>query len=79
MLTPRRQHQPADCGSRTGACPEAAEFPPFDADYIVTVSDTLQFQLVVANASPDKEFVYEECLHTYFAVGDIGAVSVTLD
>jgi D-hexose-6-phosphate mutarotase len=62
---------------RLGACPEAAEFPPFVADYIVTVSDTLQLQLVIANASSDKEFVYEECLHTYFAVGDIEAVSVT--
>lgn len=57
-------------------CPEAAGFPPFTADYIVTVSDTLELKLVITNSSPDKEFTFEECLHTYFTVGDISAVSV---
>lgn len=57
-------------------CPYAADFTPFTADYIVTVSETLELQLVITNSSPDKEFTFEECLHTYFTVGDIGAVSV---
>ncbi len=57
-------------------CPEAADFTPFTAEYIVSISDTLELQLVITNSSPDKELVFEECLHTYFAVGDIGGVSV---
>ncbi len=61
---------------RLPECPEASGFTPFTADYIVTVSDTLELQLVITNSSPDKEFTFEECLHTYFTVGDIGAVSV---
>jgi glucose-6-phosphate 1-epimerase len=56
--------------------PEASSFPPFAADYVVTVSDTLTLQLVVTNNSPDTEFAFENCLHTYFAVGDISAVSI---
>jgi len=54
-----------------------AGFPPFTADYIVTVGDVLELQLVVSNASSDRELVFENCLHTYFAVGDISAVFIT--
>jgi glucose-6-phosphate 1-epimerase len=57
-------------------CPEASSFPPFTADYVVTVSDTLALQLVVTNNSPDVEFTFENCLHTYFAMADISAVSI---
>ncbi len=56
---------------------ETAGFPPFTADYLVTVSDTLTLQLSVTNNSKDKEMTFEECLHTYFHVGDISAVSIT--
>jgi glucose-6-phosphate 1-epimerase len=56
--------------------PEASGFTPFTADYIVTVGDTLELQLVITNSSPDKELTFEECLHTYFTVGDISAVSI---
>lgn len=45
--------------------------------YVVTVSDTLTLQLTVANASPSVPVTFESCLHTYFNVGDIGAVSIT--
>lgn len=61
---------------RLPTVPEAAEFTPFSADYVVTVSDKLELELVITNLSKDKEFAFEECLHTYFAVGDIGEVSV---
>jgi glucose-6-phosphate 1-epimerase len=44
-------------------------------EYVVTVSDTLSAELIVTNKSAPK-FVFENCLHTYFTVGDIGAVSV---
>jgi len=45
--------------------------------YVVTVSDTLTMELIVANASSDALLSFESCLHTYFEVGDIGAVSIT--
>jgi len=57
--------------------PEAASFPPFTAEYIVTVNAALRLQLVVTNRSPDREFLFENCLHTYFEVGDSAAVSIT--
>lgn len=49
---------------------------PFLADYVVTVSESLILQLVVANKSRDEEFAFEDCLHTYFEVGDITAISI---
>jgi len=56
--------------------PEAATWPPFAAYYIVTVTDQLALELVVVNASPDQTFTFENCLHTYYAVGDINSVTV---
>ncbi len=53
-----------------------AGFPPFTADSLVTVGDALELQLTVSNASPDRELIFENCLHTYFSVGDISAVSI---
>jgi glucose-6-phosphate 1-epimerase len=58
-------------------CPEASSFPPFNTDFIVTVSDSLTLELLVTNNSHDEEFTFENCLHTYFEVGEIGAVSIT--
>lgn len=57
--------------------PEAAAVPPFTLDYIVTVSQSLGLQLVVTNNSKDREFVFENCLHTYFAVADVTAISIS--
>jgi glucose-6-phosphate 1-epimerase len=56
--------------------PEASGFPPFTADYIVTVKDALTVQLVVKNNSLDDELAFENCLHCYFEVGDISAVAI---
>ena len=56
---------------------EAAAYPPFTAEYIVTVSETLALELVVTNQSKAEAFEFEECLHTYFSVDDISAVSIT--
>ncbi len=55
---------------------DAQGFPPFTAEYTVTVSDTLALQLSVTNNAAEKDLVFESCLHTYFQVGDISAVSV---
>lgn len=56
--------------------PAAAAFPKFSVNYSVTVGKTLAAELTVANLSR-QDFVFEDCLHSYFAVGDIAAVSVT--
>jgi D-hexose-6-phosphate mutarotase len=53
-----------------------AMWPPFTANYVVTVTDKLMLELFVTNRSRDQQFNFENCLHTYFHVGDIGQVSV---
>ncbi len=54
-----------------------ATWPPFLANYVVTVTDALTLELIITNASADQNFTFETCLHTYFAVGDIAGVSIT--
>lgn len=53
-----------------------AMWPPFTANYVVTVTDKLTLELIVTNRSRDQIFSFENCLHTYFNVGDISQVSV---
>ena len=77
-----KEFTPAPDGSvsvrlRLPDCPEAAGFPAFTADYIVTVNQSLTLQLVVTNQSRDAEFTFENCLHTYFDVGDVTAISIS--
>jgi glucose-6-phosphate 1-epimerase len=60
---------------RMPKCDESPECPACAVDYLVKVSDTLTTELVVMNQSV-REFTFENCLHTYFVVGDIGAVSI---
>lgn len=55
---------------------EMAAFGLFTADYFVTVGRELRLGLTVANCS-DCELAMEDCLHTYFAIGDISEISVT--
>jgi D-hexose-6-phosphate mutarotase len=57
--------------------PAAALFQKFSADYSITIGKTLTAELTVANLSPHQDFTFENCLHSYFAVGDISAISVT--
>ena len=57
-------------------CPETAAYPPFIAEYVVTVSEQLTLELIVTNKSATDNFEFEDCLHTYFFVEDITAVSV---
>jgi glucose-6-phosphate 1-epimerase len=56
-------------------CDDSPECPACTVDYVVTVGDALAVELVIINRSA-REFTFENCLHTYFAVGDIGAVKV---
>jgi D-hexose-6-phosphate mutarotase len=45
-------------------------------EFIVTVADTLMMELIAANDGCDEPLEIENCLHTYFHVGDVGAVSL---
>src|SRR5437870_9660591 len=57
--------------------PEASSYPPFTVDYVVSVSDSLRLELIVTNTSKDDLLMFEDCLHTYFEVGDITMVSIS--
>ncbi len=57
-------------------CPEAGSFPPFRAEYEVTVGEALELRLTVTNESPDEPLTFENCLHTYFLVSDVTAISI---
>ncbi len=46
-------------------------------EFVVTVTDTLTMELVATNESCGETLEVENCLHTYFQVGDISAVSLT--
>ena len=54
---------------------DAPDSPDCLLEYRVTVNVALTVELVVMNRS-GREFVFENCLHTYFTVGDIGAVTI---
>lgn len=59
--------------------PETAEsgiWPSFTANYVVTLTDRLCLELIVTNTSPQHDFSFENCLHTYLAVGDIHQVTI---
>jgi D-hexose-6-phosphate mutarotase len=45
-------------------------------EFIVTVGETLTMELATTNESCGETFEFENCLHTYFQVGDIGAVTL---
>ena len=45
-------------------------------EFIVTVADSLTMELIATNDGCDSALELENCLHTYFQVGDIDAVSV---
>ena len=53
-----------------------AGWPAAKVNFIVTVGDTLAMELAVTNPAA-QDFVFEDLLHTYFAVGDIAHVSIT--
>ncbi|HMP82141.1 MAG TPA: D-hexose-6-phosphate mutarotase [Verrucomicrobiota bacterium] len=53
------------------------EWSELRADFVVTVANTLTMELIAANESQDKNLELENCLHTYFHVGDIGKVEIT--
>ena len=52
------------------------EWSALRTEFAVTVADTLTMELFATNESTDRTLTIENCLHTYFHVGDIGAVSL---
>jgi D-hexose-6-phosphate mutarotase len=56
--------------------PEGTTYPPFLAEYVVTVNEHLTMELLVTNKSATDNFEFETCLHTYFSVEDVTAVSI---
>src|SRR5215471_13786054 len=56
--------------------PEGAAFPSCTVEYVVTINDALQLELVVTNNSKTEEFTFENCLHTYFEVADVRDVLI---
>ena len=76
-----KEFAPAPDGSvsvrfRLPDCPEASSYPPFTADYVITLSEALMLQLIVSNQSADEPLVFENCFHTYFEVGDVTSISI---
>lgn len=59
-----------------GPVSAAATWPAFTLNYVVTVTDSLRLELIATNTSADQQFTFENCLHTYFHVGDIHSVRV---
>jgi len=55
---------------------ESAVWPPHSANYVVTITDTLSMELLITNTSADQVFHFEDCLHSYFFVGDIAEASI---
>ena len=53
-----------------------ANEPAVKMNFIVTVSDELTMELDITNLS-SKNFTFENCLHTYFEVGDINQISIS--
>ncbi len=56
--------------------PEASTGTEFRAEYTVTVDQGLRLKLAVTNQSKDESFTFENCLHSYFEVGDVTAISI---
>ncbi|HTX20566.1 MAG TPA: D-hexose-6-phosphate mutarotase [Candidatus Aquilonibacter sp.] len=53
-----------------------SEWSALRTEFVVTVADTLTMELVATNESAGKTLEIENCLHTYFRVGDITQVSI---
>jgi D-hexose-6-phosphate mutarotase len=57
--------------------PPDEKWTALQTEFMVTVADTLTMELTAKNTSASQSLEIENCLHTYFRVGDVGAVSIT--
>jgi D-hexose-6-phosphate mutarotase len=53
------------------------EWSPLRTEFVLNVASTLTMELIATNESADKNLEIENCLHTYFQVGDINQISLT--
>jgi glucose-6-phosphate 1-epimerase len=53
------------------------EWTALRTEFVLTVAETLTMELVATNESADQTLAIENCLHTYFQVGDISQISLT--
>lgn len=56
--------------------PGESEWNSLRTEFLITVADTLTMALTATNESCDGTREIENCLHTYFQVGDISAVAI---
>jgi glucose-6-phosphate 1-epimerase len=54
----------------------AAGAPSGNVTFAVSVSDKLTMELIVANPSRTENLTFENCLHAYFAIGDIAEAEI---
>ena len=57
--------------------PGRAAWNHLRTEYVVTVGERLTLELTATNTAPDKSVEFENCLHTYFHVGDINDIAIT--
>jgi glucose-6-phosphate 1-epimerase len=55
---------------------QLSDVESFDLEFIVTVAEALTMELIVRNHS-DQAATIENCLHTYFQIDAIAAISIT--
>jgi len=60
---------------RLPAIPDRGAWKNLRTEFVVTISDKLTMELIATNHSPAAMEI-ENCLHTYFQVGDIGDVTI---
>lgn len=53
------------------------EWSALRLEFVIGIADQLTMELVATNTSADRRLAIENCLHAYFYVGDLGAVSIT--
>jgi len=58
------------------AAPAGTLLPQFDLEFTVTAGEDLQMELRTTNRSATVELPFEDCLHTYFEVGDARSIRI---
>lgn len=53
------------------------EWSALKTEFVVTVAETLTMELTATNESADTAVEIENCLHTYFYVGDVARISIS--
>jgi D-hexose-6-phosphate mutarotase len=56
--------------------PDREAWKNLRTEFVVTIGETLTMELIATNESCDETLAIENCLHTYFQVGDISAVTL---